>query len=311
MRVTTVVLNYRNVDDTLRCVASLRRSTVASSLVVVDNGATEETRARFASELPEQTVVHLDANDGYAAGNNVGLRIALERDADAVWVLNPDTTVAVDALERQLEALERRPDVGVLGARILNGHDGGTIWFDGGTIDWATLGTAHVHAGARAAEVPAGETPVDVDYVTGASMLVRRPVLERVGLLPERYFLYYEETDFNLRARAEGFGIAVARQAVVTHYQRSYEALPSVHYIYYYVRNRLLFAAEHAPHLTADAVESGVRAWSDGWRTKVARHAPGWLDVFDALVDAAVADGRLGREGKVDLTRFEEPRSER
>lgn len=298
-RVFTVVLNYRAVDDTVRCVESLRRSDYRNqSLVVVDNGATEHTAAALSSALPTTTIISSHENLGYAGGNNLGITYALRRHADAVWLLNPDTEVEPSTLSLMVETLSSRPMAGIIGCRVLDGRSpGDVIWSNGERIDWEEGGaTAHIDAGRPDREVPA-VTPHGTDYVTGACMLVRRDVFDQIGLLPERYFLYFEETDFNTRARQTGWELLIDPRARIRHYQRSYERLPSPRYVYYYVRNRLLFGQRFAPQ-PFPSLEDSAQRWADGWRRKVEKRAPNWLPTFEQLVSWAVEDARAGREGR-------------
>lgn len=301
-RVHTVVLNYRSVDDVVRCVGSLGQSLYRNqNLVVVDNGATDETQRRLAAELPTTHVITREENLGYAGGNNIGVRHALERGADLVWLLNPDTEVEATTLELMVEAMAARPTAGIVGCRILDGRVAGdVIWSNGEVIDWDEGGaTRHVDAGSPDRDVPASDQPHDTDYVTGASMLVRREVFEQVGLLPEQYFLYFEETDFNMRARQAGWAPVIASRARMRHHQRSHDHLPSPTYVYYYVRNRLLFGREFSDLPFGDLVASAQR-WADGWRRRIEQREPGWLPTFERLVDLAVEDAAADRAGRRD-----------
>lgn len=299
-RVFTVVLNYRAVDDVVRCVASLRRSDYRhQSLVVVDNGATEDTIRRLSTELPTTTVLTSRENLGYAGGNNLGIDHALARDADLVWILNPDTEVEASTLALMVDVMQDHPTAGIVGCRILDGRvPGDVVWSNGEDIRWEEGGaTSHRDAGTRDRELPA-DGPFPTDYVTGACMLVRRDVFEQVGLLPERYFLYFEETDFNVRASRIGWRLLIEPRARLRHFQRSYSHLPSARYVYYYVRNRVLFGKTFTDQST-ESLEQSARAWADGWRRKIRDRAPGWLPTFDSLVEQAVRDARAGRDGRV------------
>lgn len=300
-RVYTVVLNYRMVDDVLRCVSSLRRSDYRDqSLVVVDNGATEATAHRLENELPTTTVLTSWENLGYAGGNNLGIAHALDRGADLVWVLNPDTEVEASTLGLMVETMNAHPTAGIVGCRILDGRaSGDVIWSNGESIRWDEGGaTAHRDAGRPDRDVPAS-APHVTEYVTGASMLVRREVFEQVGLLPERYFLYFEETDFNVRARRVGWRPLIDPRARMRHYQRSYEHLPSPRYVYYYVRNRLLFGQEFS-ELPFEQLVDSAEAWADGWRRKVERREPDWIATFELLIRWAIDDAAAGRDGRRD-----------
>lgn len=301
-RVFTVVLNYRHVSDTLRCLESVRRSTYRNqSLIVVDNGSTPDTAAQLTDALPATAVLTSTTNLGYAGGNNLGIRRALERGADFVWLLNPDVTVEPETLERLVAVAAERPRAGIIGSRIVyGGSRPATIWHDGGVIDWDRGGaTSHLNDGRRVREVAPGQ-PYAVDYVTGAGMLVRREVFEDVGLLPEHYFLYFEETAFTVCARRHGWDALVEPRSTMAHYKRSTGRLPTPSYVYYYVRNRILFGVEFGD-ATVDAVVDDVEQWVDAWRQKVRHREPTWAPVFEELVAQAVDDARRGHTGASDV----------
>lgn len=196
-----------------------------------------------------------------------------------------------------MATMETRPDAGTVGSlNLVGGSSPSVIQFAGGHIDWdAGAVTTSIGQGQPLTSRPERE-PYDVDYVAGTSMLVRRGVFDDVGLIPEQYFLYFEETDLQVRAARRGWKSVMNPLARVHHYQRSNARLPAPFYIYYYVRGRMLFGREFTD-LTEDALEEGLAAFVDGWRTRVNERAPDWLDTFDQLVAWAIADGRTGTTG--------------
>ncbi len=300
-RIATIVLHYRHLEDTVRCVRSIRRSTHRDQrIIVVHNGATPAADAALAEALGPITVLSSAENLGYAAGNNLGIRRALALDVDAVWLLNPDTIVEPTTLERMLATAEGRPDAGIVGALArYYGRRPATVWCNGGVIDWTRGGaTHHIDDGLPVARART-EGPFAVDYVTGACMLVRRAVLEDVGLLPEQYFLYFEETHFATDVRAAGWSILQEPRAQLDHDKRSTGRLPAPYYVYYFVRNRLRFAAE-VGGIDVAVAERDLEGWIGAWRKKVSEREPGWMPAYERLVVAALTDGRAGRDGQRD-----------
>ena len=206
-RVFVILLNYQNPADTLRCLASLRRSIKRDvHPVVVDNGSGNGDVDRLLAEGgPALSVLSNEVNLGYAAGNNVGIRHALERDADFVWILNPDTEVEPDTLQAMMTTMALRPDAGFVGSLNLFGDtDPPVIQFAGGRIDWDAGVVVESIDRGKPLGATARRDPYVVDYVAGTSMLVRRRVFDEIGLLPEHYFLYFEETDFQVTAAKRG-----------------------------------------------------------------------------------------------------------
>lgn len=293
-RVYTIVLNYQRSDDTVRCVSSLRRSTYRNQfLVVVDNGSNAHARDELRAGVGATPLLQSGKNLGFAGGNNLGIRHALDRDADYVWILNPDTVVEPDALERLVQTMARFAEAGIVGSRLLRGDDGTTLLFNGGMIDWSRGGKPVLPDMGKPEKDATATAIAPIDYATGASMLVRRQLIEEIGVLPERYFLYFEETDFNTRARRAGWNVLLEPRSRVLHFRRSWGSVPAPYYVYYFVRNRILFgrAFTDAP---VEVMVADLEHSLSTWRAKM---APRLLGTYEALVAAALADGREGREG--------------
>jgi GT2 family glycosyltransferase len=293
-RIYTIVLNYQRSDDTVRCVSSLRQSTYRNQfLVVVDNGSDDGARAELRAGIGATPLIQSEENLGFAGGNNLGIRHALARDADYVWILNPDTIVEPDSLGRLALTMSRFPEAGIVGSRLVRGDDGTTVLFNGGTIDWSRGGKPVLPDMGKPESDVKTKTVATIDYATGASMLVRRPLFDEIGLLPERYFLYFEETDFNIRAKRAGWKVLLEPRSKVHHFRRSWSALPAPYYVYYFVRNRILFGRTFTAAPLETMLEDLETSLAN-WRRKV---PAGFSHRFEELVAAAVADGTEGRDG--------------
>lgn len=311
-RVFTILLNYQNPGDTARCLASLRGSTERDiHPVIIDNASgddgAEELRSLFGPSIP---VLETAENIGYAAGNNLGIRYALERDADFVWVLNPDTEVEPSTLQAMMTTMSLRPDAGFVGSvNLFGGTDPATIQFAGGCIDWAGGAIAESYGRGKPVGWLPHREPYEVDYVAGTSMLVRRRVFEDVGYMPEHYFLYFEETDFQVSAAKNGWRSVMNPAARVWHYQASATHLPAPYYTYYYIRGRVLFAKKFT-ELSDAAIERGLEGFIDGWRSRVAKRAPEWLGTHNELVRWGLEDGKAGVTGsRADVNVMRRPGS--
>lgn len=261
-RVLIVILCYNGVELTLECLDSLRRlDYAAAEVLVVDNASSDGTPERVHTRFPEVAVIETGANLGFAAGNNVGLRYALERGYDYALLLNNDTEVAPEFLTRLVEVAERDPAIGVVGPLITYYERPDRIWSAGGVIDWQR-GTSAM----RGLDEPdTGQYRVtDVDFVTGCALLCRRAVLERAGLLDERFFMYYEETEWCVRARRAGFRIVHVPEARVLH-KIPLDARADKPYVAYYMtRNRLLFlraTGAALPTWLRAAIGQDLRTW--------------------------------------------------
>lgn len=238
--VLIIVLCYNGVELTLACLESLRRGThPRADVLIVDNASSDGTPAAVRARFPEAAVIETGANLGFAAGNNVGLRYALERGYDYALLLNNDTEVAPDAIERLVAAAESAPDVGVVGPTIAYYERPDLIWSAGGVIDWRR-GDSHMRGiGEPVAQLPAAAR--EVDFVTGCALMCKRAALGRAGLLDERFFMYYEEAEWCVRATRAGFRILHVPGARVLH-KIPLDARADKPYVAYYMtRNRLLF----------------------------------------------------------------------
>jgi len=206
---------------------------------------------------PEKLIlVETGANLGFAGGNNVGLRLALaDKSCEFTWLLNNDTVVEPQALSHLVQRMQDRPDAGICGSTLIYYHDANTIQALGGSIynPWlARIG--HIGGGLNVSRNP-GIPKVEslMKYVMGASMMIRREVLECVGLLEERYFLYFEEIDLCTRAR-KAYSLAYAEQSIVYHKEGSSigsstikRKQQSAKAQLYASRNRILFTRTHFP----------------------------------------------------------------
>ena len=204
------MLNWRGVEDTLACLESLRQLTYPNwQVVVVDNGSGDDSVVHITDHCPEVDLVETGANLGFAGGCNVGIRRALDRGADYLWLLNSDTWVNSTALSAMVELAERDPALGAVGSVIYDQAVPERILaWGGGWVDLRRGRPSHALAQVEGAAL---------DYLTGASLLLRARALEQVGLLDESFFLYWEETDLCFRLRADGWKLGVAPDSRVWH----------------------------------------------------------------------------------------------
>jgi GT2 family glycosyltransferase len=251
-QVAIIVLNWNGLNDTLDCLESLACLDYPNyEFVVVDNGSTDGSVPVIRERFPGVTIIENGENLGYSGGNNVGLRYAIAQGADYALLLNNDTIVDPTFLRILVDAAETDPLIGMAGPTIYYHERPDVIWSAGGGIDWQRGSTRMVGLDERD-QGQFGAEPRAVDFITGCAMLVRRTVMEQVGLLDERFFAYYEETEWCVRASRAGFKIVHVPLAHIWHKisPATQADSPLVHY--YMTRNRLLFLK---------ATEAGIRAW--------------------------------------------------
>ena len=209
-----VVLNWNGFADTLECVRSLDRVAYGNkTVVVVDNGSDNDEAARLEAALPGAVVLRSGENLGYAGGNNLGIRHALDKGADHVWLLNNDTVVTPSCVTELVAAAERDRTVGLLSPVVYEYGTDDRIQFSGTVLDRAREEQETLRSLA-ALEAAAGQGPV---LLWGTALFLTRRTADTVGLLDERYFAYHEDVDYCLRALAAGLRTVVVPAAKVYH----------------------------------------------------------------------------------------------
>jgi GT2 family glycosyltransferase len=218
-----VVLNFNGGKDIIECLNSLMGE--KAEIVVVDNGSTDGSLEKLkvqSEKLKIAKIIENKKNLGFARGCNVGIKYALKNGAEAVLLLNQDTVVEKGFLKPLLEN-----PADIVAPVIKFKRKGEWVYDFGGRVNWWVGRTTHLefsHLGGVMASPPAGGSACHhprwgsgIDYVSGCAMLIKRPVLEKIGLLDERYFLYEEDVDFCLKARKAGFKVVVEPKSIVIH----------------------------------------------------------------------------------------------
>jgi GT2 family glycosyltransferase len=241
--VAAVVLSWNRRDDTLACLRSLAAEPDLR-VIVVDNASTDGTVEAVRAEFPDAELIVNDANLGFSAGNNVGIRRALELGADWVLVLNNDVEVEARFLAALLDEAARRPDAAALSPKILLADPADVIWFAGASYD-PRRGYNGRQRGYGERDDGRFDDVWETDRVCGAAMLVPRAVLERDGLFDEELFAYYEDTDWSLRAHGPLLVVPSSRVHHRVSASSGGESSPTT--LYYGTRNALVVAERHAP----------------------------------------------------------------
>lgn len=209
-QVTCIVLNWNGSQHTIECLGALNACTYQHlTIVVVDNGSTDDSVSRISGAFPETTLLKTEKNLGFAGGNNVGVRHALAHGADYIWLLNNDTKPAPDALAALVAKLNTDKQIGAVASICYYADSPHTVQVWGGARVNLWFGYSRIATEPRKDEW--------FDALYGASVLIRRTALEDVGLLDPGFFFYCEETEFCLRLRKRGWRIAVAPDSTVLH----------------------------------------------------------------------------------------------
>jgi GT2 family glycosyltransferase len=248
--VTVVVLNWNGVNDTLACLDSLAALTYQRfKVIVVDNGSTDDSLALlrpYQAPYP-MALLETGANLGFAEGNNVGIRAALEAGADAVLLLNNDTVVGPNLLSELVAAATTHPEGGVFSAKIFYHAEPNKLWYAG--AKWLADKQHFQHVGiGEVDDKRLYENVVETDYASGCALFIRADVIKKMGLMDAQFFLTYEETDWCYRARAAGFKSFFVPEAKLWHkVSASFGGVESPLQLYFYSRNILLWGERHLP----------------------------------------------------------------
>lgn len=259
-KVTIVILNYNGARDTLACLSSLRAIDYpAYEIIVVDNASddVQELVTAIRKDFLGVKIVALPQNRGFSGGCNVGIEHALVHQSDYVLLLNNDTTVASDFLTKLVEAAESDPRIGIAGAKIYFQNEPERIWYAGGEFSWRNGG---IHLGAGSIDTVKDDARITrTSYVTGCTLLIKNEVIRRIKMMPEQYFMYYEDIDWSLTAHKAGYDTVVAHASHVWHaVSASARHLGEPLLLYYHTRNALLLARRHA----SLPVRLGMLVWS-------------------------------------------------
>jgi GT2 family glycosyltransferase len=244
--VAIVILTWNQRDLTLDCLASLAAMEYPPErlqLIVVDNGSRDDTVAAIRARFSDVTVLENGDNLGFAEGNNVGIRYALQGTADYIMLLNNDTSVDRRMLNELLAPMLQFSDVGIVGPKMLYFDPSDVIWCAGNRIDWRSGASIRMQAEERDNEND--REPRAADFITACAILLRRQVIEQIGLLDPRFFIYYEETDWCVRATRAGWRILYVPSARLWHKVSAAMGTTSPATDYYMNRNVLLFLSRN------------------------------------------------------------------
>lgn len=281
-----VILNHSHREDTFSCVASVLSSYYGNFKVILLDSATEgESVETLYKKYPQVQIISLTQNLGYAGNNNIGIRAALEQGAEWVLLLNNDTILDASCLSMLIEAGEQDNAIGIVGPMVYHFDQPDVIQSAGGLLGKNWEGT---HAGENQRDSGQFRSVRQVDWISGCAILVRRALIEDVGALDPDYFLYWEETEWCIRARCSGWQIVHVPQAKLWHKGVSQDYQPRPYVTYYMTRNFLHTLSKHKAPVTVrlSALINVLRtlvSWSINpkWRYKRDHRDALWRGLID------------------------------
>lgn len=236
-----ILVNWNRPKDTLDCVESIRRSTYPNyRIIVVDNGSSDDSLLQLRKHKSNLILIEAGKNLGFTGGNNKGIQYALNLNAEYIFLLNNDTLIAPDALEKLVLAAEGDKNVGIVTPKIL--------FYPQSTLVWAA-GTAYSKGWMKPRltgykEIDAGQFDQerDLSWASGCALLIAKEVVAKIGLLDDEFFAVCEDLDYGLRVLQFGYRICYVPSAVIWHKESvSAGGYDAPQYVYYQTRNYILF----------------------------------------------------------------------
>ena len=239
-----IVLTWNEYNDTAECLESLGKINYSNyKIILVDNGSQDGSIQKLRKRFGKNEKIRIIANEknlGFAGGNNVGIKYAMDKGADAVLLINNDTIVDPNFLTELVKAEKENKQAGILGSKIYYEENPKRIWSAGGKV--SKLLTKGVHIGYNEIDNGQYSEMKKCDYLTACCFLIKKEVIKKIGVLADDYFLYYEDTDYCLRARKAGYDCLYTPASKIWHKISRSSKPGSSSYIYYHTRNGLAMA---------------------------------------------------------------------
>lgn len=246
-KVSIITVNYNQPTVTealLYSIFKFQEESVAVEIIVVDNGSQPNIVEDWKRKFPDVQFIRSDTNLGFAGGNNLGVKAAT---GDYLFLVNNDTEFTEGLVNKLAGTLDANPQVGIISPKIRYYHQPETLQYAGYTkMNYYTarnrcVGQFETDAGQY--DHLTGET----GFIHGAAMMVRREAIDKAGLMPENYFLYYEEMDWCERIKSAGYEVWVNMQALIFHKESVSVGAKSPLKEYFMNRNRMLYVRRNSP----------------------------------------------------------------
>lgn len=310
-----LILNYNNTEDTIECIKSiLDINNREIYIVLIDNASTNNSvsildnwfnsrnivisKVSYLSELDsfhvvdrldlKITFITVDSNNGYAAGNNIGIKYVIQNASqeDYIWILNNDTIINIDTLESLVKNYDKleNDNIALLGSKILNED-----------LTLQSIGFTTKQYSEKEIEILSN---IEVEHISGCSVFFKINKIDKIGFLPEEYFLYYEETDWMKSINQKGFKIFTCLSSQLIHkHAKSTGGAYSPFVIYYMTRNHILFNRKYL---------NGVQEYLFIFKTISRNILKTFFYVFKNLelsksICLGTLDGVLNKKGKKEL----------
>lgn len=210
-----ILLNWNSYEVTKDCLDCFRQIRHPYRLIVVDNGSSDDSVTLFRANYPEITLIENNENLGFAGGNNCGLEHGLRENLDYLMLLNNDTLFDEDFVAPLVQRMQQNAELGGIQPKIMYNHDRSLIWNAGGTYHYFLGHSSTIGEGKP--DLSRFNRVRGVDWITGCCILLRSQVVQQVGLLDDRFFIYHEDVDWSLRIRGAGWKLEYFPQSQLYH----------------------------------------------------------------------------------------------
>ena len=243
-RLSVITVNYNGLRDTCALLDHLTFDHNDTEIIVVDNGSANNEAETIASRYANVKCIRSERNLGFAGGNNLGISHAQGK---YLFFVNNDTEVSMDDIERLINRIETSEHIGIVCPKIRFFYGDRHIQYAGFT-PMSRITCRNRGIGYDEADIGQYDTPRQTAFAHGAAMMARRDTVNKVGLMPECYFLYYEEMDWSMMMKRNGYQIWYEPSATVYHKESQSTGANSPLKTYYLTRNRLLFIKRNSEH---------------------------------------------------------------
>lgn len=268
-KITIIIVTWNNQKDLLETLSSLRginQSDFTLETIVVDNASSDNSVFETKNQFPDVKIIQNQENLGFAQGNNIGIAAALENKSDYLLLLNNDTLVEKNFLQKLFQTAENDLSLGLISPKIYfaRGYEfhrdryaekdrGKVIWYAGGKIDWNNIICSH--RGVDEVDIGQYNKGEITDFATGCCVLIRKELVLKIGILDKKYFMYFEDVDYSVRAKKIDYRVFYESKSIIWHKNAASSGKPgSPLHNYYLTRNRLYFGMKYAGNRTKTAL---------------------------------------------------------
>lgn len=262
-KIGVIIVNYKNWEDTISCINSIKANKLIDyelEICIVDNSACPKTLNNLKNKLEVSYykykdnkfelineynhsniyLVESDKNGGFAYGVNIGIKFLNKKNVDYYLLVNNDTYIPKETLQIFLSKVEKSKKIGLFTLRIYYNDEKDTIWYDGGKFIKPLAKSLHININKR--KLPCDYEVKEIDFATFCFVLIPKKIIEYVGLLPEDYFLYFEDLEYSKKVIDKGFKIFHFCYPFIYHKVGSAGGGSfSKTWVYYYYRNYIIF----------------------------------------------------------------------